>query len=259
MMTRPIAVAALAGTIFAGGTLQEPDSTKYQIDLNVTTVADLTELGGPEQTQTRGITGFVTIALSDTTGGQALLATIDSVVADTGMGLEAAMLDSARGVTFTGLVSPNGRITNLETSSENVAAAQFKGILSDFFPLMEEGAEPGDTWSDTSNTTEQTDDGTTTSSQITNYSVTGTETRNGTEALKVETAFAFTQTAEVNGPQGSFNMDGGGSGRGTYFVSQDGLYLGGTAERAADMTVLGAAPMPIPLKVNSTLVVTKLP
>ncbi|MGH7656827.1 MAG: hypothetical protein ACREL6_01245, partial [Gemmatimonadales bacterium] len=140
MLVRPIAFAALAGIMFIGGTMRAPSTTKYRIDLKVVTVADLTQMGGAQQTQNNGITGFLTVTLDDTTGGRTLLAVIDSVLADSGTGIPAATLDSARGATYTGLVGPDGKVSNLQAGSENAAAAQFQGILSDFFPLMRQGA-----------------------------------------------------------------------------------------------------------------------
>jgi hypothetical protein len=112
---------------------------------------------------------------------------------------------------------------------------------------------------DTSNTTNESDASTSTTNTITNYSVTGTESRHGASALKVETAFAFSQTGTVNNPGGSFNMDGTGTGHGTFYVTQKGKYLGGMIERSAQLAITGAAPDAIPVSVDMTLNVSTMP
>jgi hypothetical protein len=258
-MARPIALALVAGSMLFAGASRAPETTQYKVHLDVTSVVDLSGVGGAEQRNHVLMTGYFTMTLTDTTGGRAMRAVLDSMTADSVPQITQAIQDSARGSTWTGLVGPDNRITNLNGPEGNVAAAQFQGIMSDFFPRLRPGTKVGDTWSDTSNTTNESDASTSTTNTITNYSVTGTESRHGASALKVETAFAFSQTGTVNNPTGSFNMDGTGTGHGTFYVTQKGKYLGGMIERSAQLAITGAAPDAIPVSVDMTLNVSTMP
>lgn len=259
MAGRPIALALVAGSMLFSGASRAPETTKYKVDLDVTSVVDLSGVGGAEQRNHVLMTGFITMTLTDTTGGRAMRAVLDSMTADSVPQISQAIQDSARGSTWTGLVGPDNKITNLNGPTDNVAAAQFQGIISDFFPRLRPGSKVGDKWSDTSNTTNETDASKSTTNTVTNYSVTGTENRNGTSALKVETAFAFSQAGTVNNPGGSFNMDGTGTGHGTFYVTQNGKYLGGMIERSAELSITGAAPDAIPVTVQMSMNVATMP
>ena len=52
-------------------------------------------------------------------------------------------------------------------------------------------------------------------------------------------------------------LEGTGTGAGTYYVSKDGRYLGGTNTVNSNMTItMAQAPAPIPLKALTTITVS---
>ncbi|MEP7325823.1 MAG: hypothetical protein ABI836_07745, partial [Gemmatimonadota bacterium] len=84
------------------------------------------------------------------------------------------------------------------------------------------------------------------------YKVTGTENRGGTQALRIETAFSLSQTGEINNAGGTLGVDGTGTGTATYFVTDNGRYLGGTSTVNSDLQITTAQlPEPIPVKATN--------
>ena len=97
----------------------------------------------------------------------------------------------------------------------------------DFFPWVKAGAKEGEQWADTSAKT--TTDGTDSVvvKRITAYRVVGKEKRDSQKALRVTSEYQSTVAGTQPTPNGPARIEGTGKGTGTYFVSPDGVYLGG--------------------------------
>ena len=143
---------------------------------------------------------------------------------------------------------------------DSTSSGQVSDLLTNFFPRVRPGAKVGDQWTDTTEATSDQEGQSLTTRTVTNYSVTGTETRNGARALKIESAFSLAQTGEINQGGQSLSVDGSGTGTALYYVTQDGRYLGGTSTTNAELQITAAAiPAPIPVQVKNTVTVTTLP
>lgn len=234
---------------------------KYRIELSVRSEVDLTGLGMPAQVQEQGATSFITVTLSDSAGGNAMLVAVDSATFNGGdpaiMGDVAAQ---TRGLTFRGFVDATGRVHNLVASSESIAGALLQMALGDFFPRNRPGATPGQKWSDTLDLVSKPAGGNLTTHQITEFTAGAREPFHGQDATALGATFTTLVEGTMETPAGPAGMTGSGSGTGNYYISASGTYLGGsrTTNQKAVVTLAG---MPSAIPVNSTtvLVVTPLP
>jgi hypothetical protein len=261
MFPRPIVFVALSFSVLAGWAFDAPRTTKYKVETKGEQVLDLSALGQGEQRNSFGLVNYLTITLNDTAGGQTVHAVLDSIVkADTNALPQQVSLDSARGRAWHALLTSEGKLSNLKRTDSAGSTGQMGDLLSSFFPRVKAGAKVGDQWTDTSETSSDSDGQALTTRTITNYSVTGTETRNGARALKIETAFSLAQTGEINQGGGVLSVDGTGKGTATYYVTQDGRYLGGSSNTDANLQISSEQlPEPIPVHVVNTVTISVLP
>jgi hypothetical protein len=104
---------------------------------------------GEAQMQVLGRTAFVTISWIAADTGTRLTAQVDSVVADSGLTSYTASLDSARGLRWTALRLPNGRLTAVSTGRGSLVGDQIRDQVQLLFPVLPaSGAHPGDAWTD---------------------------------------------------------------------------------------------------------------
>ena len=152
MSRRPLlltAACSLFGLVAWTGSHLAPETAKYRVDIKSHQVIDLSPVNQPAQTQDFGATGFLTISLKDSTGGKAMDAVLDSMKVDSTSPIPPAVADSAKGSSWHGLVSPQGKISGLTAGTKTTAGGQFESILAGFFPRVKTGAKTGGTWTDT--------------------------------------------------------------------------------------------------------------
>ena len=134
-----------------------------------------------------------------------------------------------------------------------------QGFISDFFPWVKAGVKPGEQWADTSSKT--TTDGTDSVvvKRVTSYRVMGNETRDRRKAVRIASDYTSNVVGTQPTPNGPAKIQGSGKGAGTYFVSPDGLYLGGDWQLRSALTISGAfANQPLPITITQTTKVTAL-
>jgi hypothetical protein len=258
-----LATLLTSATIFASAAAPmnqvDTTTTRYRVDTRSESVADLSGVGAGEQRQAMAMSSYITVKLADTTGGKSLRVTVDSMTIDPGTPIPASMADSVRGMTWTGLLGPDGTVSNLKGEA-GALNEQFTSMLNTFFPRTKGELAAGARWIDTVNVTNSDSASSTRAQTITRWSVGGKEQHAGVEATRLDAAFDLTMTASGQTPQGSMDMEGTGTGTGTYFVAPDGMYLGGTTQLENDMTVsLAAAPMPIPVTATTKTTISTLP
>jgi hypothetical protein len=251
------AALALAGV--AGGiVLAAPQTTRYKVETRSEQIIDLSAVGQGEQRNVIALVNFLTVTLNDTANGRTVHAVLDSMIkADTSPIPTQGALDSARGRAWHGVMDLDGKLSNVARVDSAGRGGQGGDLISNFFPRVKRGAKVGDNWTDTSETATSEDGQSITTRTVTNYRVTGTENRNGTRALKIETAFSLSQTGEVTNDGGTLGVDGTGTGTATYFVTDDGRYLGGNSTVNSDLQITTPQlPEPIPIKATNTANVT---
>lgn len=105
---------------------------------------------GENQVRVLGRTAYLTLTWVAADSGTRVTAVVDSIAADSGTFPGALVgLDSARGNRWTGLRTPNGKLTKLTSGSTSLAGDQIRDQLFLLFPLLpKDGAVSGATWSD---------------------------------------------------------------------------------------------------------------
>jgi hypothetical protein len=169
------------------------------------------------------------------------------------------VLDSAKGAEFRGFVEKSGKPTGLEPTRANPAAVQIQGLLSDFFPWVKAGLKVGDSWSDTTAKTNATGADSVTVRRVSAYKAAAAETWNARKAVRITEDFTSSVAGTQPTPNGPARIEGTGSGKGSYYVSPDGRYLGGDWQQQSSLSISGSfAQQPLPITIVQKTKVTAL-
>jgi hypothetical protein len=104
---------------------------------------------GEGQMQILGRTAYVTISWVAADTGTRITTLVDSIVADSGLTNFAASLDSARGLRWTALRLPSGRLTAVSSGRGSLVGDQIRDQVHLLFPVLPlTGAHPGEAWTD---------------------------------------------------------------------------------------------------------------
>lgn len=267
MVVRLLSTAALAAGLFASPAEPGPDSPvttlKYKVGIVALSTIDLSAMGAGEQKNTSGFTGFFTMTLKDSTGGKALTMVLDSMTIDTATQARAmlqAAADSSRGSTWHGLLTEQGKIDGLVFVQGGAGAQQFETVLFGFFPRgAAHTKKKGAVWSDTVSYSSTTDVGSTNIKLMTTFTAAGDGMYGNAKALTINTTSITSSAGSQEGEGGDVQLEGNGTGVGVFYVTKDGRYLGGTNTLDSDIVITTSqAPVPIPLKVHTTIVVSSL-
>jgi hypothetical protein len=249
-------ITALTG---GGGTHPNPPATHYRVDVSATQDVDASALGGAPSTTKFDVSGFLSLTMSDTAGGQLAHAVIDSVTLPAGTELPPGMDDpaSAAGVSFHAYVV-DGKVSKIpEPSSANNLAAIFSGTLGVLFPGVRANARMGDTWWDTTTTktaTSPTD--TRTSTTITKWTVTAV---NGSE-ITVQGDATGTSEGPVSTSAGELTLKGTMNGTRHVTVAPGAPASHADATATTDATLSSPTlPAAVTVKGTTTITVTRLP
>ena len=239
-----------------------PVTARYRVDQTTTQDIDASAAGKGKQSLSFTTSSFVTLTLTDSTGGKSVRVVVDSMRGDSTTPVPAAVFDSAKGAEFHAFLAANGKLSELEAVNVSDAASRVQGFLADFFPWVKAGAKQGEQWADTSAkiTTSGTDS--VMVKRITAYRVVGKEKEkvNSKKAMRVTSEYQSTVAGTQPTPNGPARIEGSGTGTGTYFVSTDGLYLGGDWELQSALTIAGAfSNEPLPITITQLTKVTSLP
>jgi len=73
----------------------------------------------------------------------------------------------------------------------------------------------------------------------------------------INTTSVTSSVGTQSGPGGDMDLEGNGTGVGTYYVSKDGVYLGGNNTLDSDIVITTSqAPVPIPLKAHTVITIS---
>jgi hypothetical protein len=252
-------LALLTLTTGAVGPASTADTAaqRYRIDLTIKQDIDLTAAGqGPQTTDMTG-TAFVTLTMSDTTGGKLAHLAIDSMtVVATGQLSNAFtqdLADSLKGQWLHAYVV-DGKISGTPTPSVegNPALAVATAAINALFPGIGSKAASGQGWADTTSNDVTNDQGMQNTQQIVTWTV---GTRDG-ETLMLTGTGSGSVTAEMGGQQ----ITGILSSSATITSVIGGPSSKATITSTQELSVLNPAlPEPIPVKVSSTATLVELP
>ena len=171
---------------------------------------------------------------------------IDSMKGDSTTPIPAAVLDSARGA-VPGVRQPRGQAAPLTPTGTSPAAAQVQGLLSDFFPWVRAGFKVGEAWADTVGQHHRRRRPTRSPSAESPTTGGGQRDPGGRRAVRITDRSHLEGRGHPADPAGPAQIEGTGNGKGSYFVSPDGRYLGGEWELHSALTLTGAfAKQPVP-------------
>jgi hypothetical protein len=173
---------------------------------------------------------------------------LDSITQLAGLqgGIAQAQLDSARGATFSGLLSPDGTLHSFVggDSAGSVARELADRFLSRFFPrIPADGAEPGLEWRDTVETNSRVSGADNSVLLFNHHQAVGWSLHHGERALqiKTQTNYTFHGSGVLVGQD--FVLEGEGRRHSTHFLAADGRLLGSfaadTSEAKAHLTAAG--------------------
>jgi hypothetical protein len=260
MLPHSAGFTALAAAVLAlSATDWAPTTTKYRIDQSLAQEIDATAAGGAKQSVSFNTSSFITVTLADSAGGKAMRVVVDSVRGDSATPIPAAVLDSARGAEFHGFIEKSGKPRGLEPVTGTSAAAQIQGLLSDFFPWIRAGVKVGDNWVDTTAKVNGVGADSVTIRRVSAYKAAADETRGTRKAVRITEDFTSSVAGVQPTPSGPARIEGSGTGKGAYYVSSDGRYLGGDWQQRSSLKISGSfAPQPLPITIVQKTKVTTL-
>jgi hypothetical protein len=189
--------------------------------------------GGATQVQQFNRTAFLTVSLAPE--GAAYRATIhlDSLRQEAGGTLPADSLLRAEGTRWTGLVSAEGKLTDLRPDRSSGVIDQIGGSLPALFPVLPPGGvREGLAWSDTAQRTLKADAFDATERAATDYRAVKSDGR----ALVIESLTAFQRAGKGSQPTDPMEMASQGTRHGTYRFG-DGGVLSAEGADSAEMTI----------------------
>jgi len=234
---------------------------RYRIEITATSVADLSAMGAPPQTQEQAVVALVAITLADSAGGHRVLVVVDSAHLSAGeVPVPPEMAASARGMTLHGYLDAAGRIQGFRVSTENPVGALLQTSLHEFFPRIRSDAPQGTRWTDTTEVAAATGGGVLQTRMIASFTTGGAERFADTPAIRLTGTFTTSVSGTMQTPGGEAEMTGRGTGSSVYYVAQNWRFLGGTRTATQQSVVkLRATPLEFPVRSTTVMVVTPVP
>lgn len=256
----------MAGALFSGAMMTPASHTeraitsRYKVAQRIQQDVDATALGGGKQGFVVKTTSYVQLTLTDSAGGRSVKVLVDSIHGDSlPPGAPGDMLAKAAGVIVTGFVDAKGKVSNVKASSE-AGGLQLTSLVQQLLPPIRSPLKVGDAWTDTTEVSSGVSSGTMTTRTVTNFKVTGTETRGAVKASKVDGAFSSSIAGTQETPGGSADIEGTGTGTSSYFIAPDGKLVGGTSNTTSNLSVtLAAQGATLPLVLSQSVEITPLP
>ena len=209
---------------------------------------------GQTQVIDRGFRLFVasTITGPADSAGYPVTFTLDSIVPDSGPAIPLTLnLASARGLRYTGRLTPAGEFRQMATSDSALAQTftQIVGGFRTFYPRLPRGGLAlGAEWTDTVSTSDRAGIDVTVKA-IGHSRAAAWEQRNGTRCLRLEVRSPYTVVGA--GQQGGqpLEVSGTGTRTGVHFLAIDGRYLGGEVhDTSAIVVALPLQGMTVPVR-----------
>ncbi len=240
-----------------------PVTTHYRVETKTETTVDLSGVGQPNQQVNLGVTSWIAVTLSDTTGGRILHVVVDSLKYDGGAPqLTQSSVDSARGGTLHGFVEASGHVKEIVAQpADNIFLSDVQGVIHSFFPKVRTGAKTGDIWTDTVEVTNTQNGSNIKSKFAIKYTAGDRSSVSGVPALKLSSTSSATMSGTAQNPMaGSMEVEGTVTGTSESFVGADGRYLGGSSASTSNQLLkVAMAPAPIPVKTIRTVTVSVIP
>jgi hypothetical protein len=259
MPSHILSVVAAAAILLPSLGRNAPSVTRYRLDQTLTQEIDASAAGKGKQSVSFSTSGFLTVTLTDSTGGKVVKVVVDSMRGDSASPVPAQVFDSARGAEYHAFLTSKGKLSELEPVGTMLAAQQVQGFLTDFFPWVKSGVKVGERWADTTLRSTIAGTDTVVVKRIVAYQAAAKDTRDSQKALRITSEYSSNVAGTQPTPSGPAKVEGTGEGTGTYFVTSDGRYLGGDWTLHSAVNISGAfTDQPLPITITQTTRVTTL-
>jgi hypothetical protein len=242
-------VAAVTAAALVASPTGAVETLRYRIHQQFDQVVDLTAMGQAEQVVSMAYDVFMTVDVTDSAGGRAVRAVVDSLVPGEGADNPAAagVLNMFKDLRGSGFVNAEGEAEGFG-DVDSTRRAQLRGLVDGLFPKIKPGAKAGDTWADTVNTTDTVQTQIMTRNSITNHVAASGEGG----ALKVSSKAAYSLSGTV---QGGLPIEGRGNTTSEMQVASGGWVVTAKSDDQVDLLVAppGAGPIPISNQTVSTI------
>lgn len=190
--------------------------------------------GGGNQVQQFARTAYVTVAMAEAAGGYRTTIRLDSLRQEAGGTVSADSVLSAEGATWTGTLTPQGRLGELRADRASAVSDQVGASLGVLFPVLPAGGlQDATTWSDTAERAVRTDAFDARERAVTSYRLVKQEGR----VYVIEAAAEFQRTGTGGPPTQPMEMTSQGTRRTVYRFGSDGLVDGAEGADSAEMTI----------------------
>lgn len=205
--------------------------------------------------QTQELTRTVYLSVGSAAGSPMRVSiTLDSLMVG-GVGISQAAADSARGTRWSGILSPEGRLSGLTTDRVTAVGEQLSGMMPTFFPVLPSGgARDGATWTDT-----LTDTLRAMAFNVRETAVVSSRaaTENG---LRIESSVTFKRTGGGTQFGQVVEVQSTGTRHLTSRLRSDGVLTETTGSESSDMTLtIPAMGQSLPVRQSATFSVTLAP
>jgi len=192
------------------------------------------ELQGGNQVQQYTRTAYLTVGIAEGSGAYNTTIRLDSLRQEEGGTVSADSLLKAEGTTWTGTLTPQGRLGNLKADRASGVGDQVGASLGVLFPVLPAaGLQGATTWSDTAERALKTDAFDAKERAVTNYRLVKQDGR----VFVVDAAATFQRTGTGGQPGQPMEMTSQGTRKTTYQFGTDGLVAGAVGADSAEMTI----------------------
>lgn len=245
MLPRSLTLAAFAGAmILPVPGIAKPVTLKYRIAQTTEQTVDATAAGQGEQKVRIGYIAFLTVVADDSAGGKSVRATLDSISADSTADPNfTGPILAAKGATGAGFVDANGKLDGFESAdtAKAIQMGTLRGLVGSLFPKVKATAKAGDSWTDTTETTDSVGPGPSTRRAVTSYKASA----GAAKALKYDLTSSYSIAGSA--PNGVV-YEGSGRNVATFQRSEDGYMVDGTFNDNSDLSLTHPSlsePMPV--------------
>lgn len=261
MHRRSLTLAAFASSAFflPIGEAAAPTTLKYKIVQRMEQTIDASAMGQGEQKVAMGYSAYLTVVVDDSAGGRTVRGTVDSLIPDADAEPTiTAVLNRSKGASGSAFIGPDGKLTNFaEKSADSTGGGTaLRGLLHSLFPTVKPNAKAGDTWTDTTATSDTANGMPTSRRSIVTYKATEGSAVGSDKTMKLD----VTGTYSVGGANDAgVAFEGTGTQTGTFQRSTQGFLVDGTFNDNANMSFsVPQSAEPIPMSTVSAVTITLL-
>ena len=228
---------------------QATGTRRYRLDSKTEQTINADAIGGGTQQTRTDRSAYLRFTVTDSAGGKAISVVIDSLVnrGDDLLPSIAAVVDSARGKTFTSFIAADGTVAPTgHPAGAGALGTAIGSQLDEFFPRAKAGASDGENWTVTSERPQLVPGGQLSVKRTTAYAAMGSAVRDGVTAQRLDMTFTTAATGAMRVGPANAQVDGTSMGSGSAFITAAGVYLGGMrTEKTERLVILDGAPAPV--------------